>query len=155
MDQEFIKLFEPFSIDLTILNYKSKTGAKLNDQDQKKIEIMRLLIPIYNRMIEEGNTINIDDVVKKESVQQTTHHQTINLQIDTDSDGYACNDDENDETEEDEEGDNQINALTEKSLDMLNKLIEESWAKVQNDDASDPDIDIVENEVAPQLVVAL
>ncbi|AYV77034.1 MAG: hypothetical protein Barrevirus9_3 [Barrevirus sp.] len=54
-DPKFAKTFEDFYLELTCLNYISKTGFKqFSIEDLKNLSYLKLLIPIYRRLQKEG-----------------------------------------------------------------------------------------------------
>ena len=57
MDSEFIKVFEPFNIILTTLNYKIKTNSKLNHNDLENIALLKIIISQFFRI---KNDVEID-----------------------------------------------------------------------------------------------
>jgi hypothetical protein len=64
MDSEFIKLFDPFNIIATTLNYKLKTNSQFNKCDLKNMELLKLMIPIFNRM-KNNEEIDLQTIVNQ------------------------------------------------------------------------------------------
>lgn len=144
---EFIKLFDSLYLDLTILNYKFKTNTKLDEKQLKTISYLKLLIPIFNRMQDEGSNIELSSILLEhqsnpiEVPKVLTNDYfpsapVLRLPIDNDSDEY-CNmnneslKDTSDDTSEDLEGDLQVNTLTDTTLELLKKIQTTHWAQVE------------------------
>jgi hypothetical protein len=126
MNSEFIKLFDPFNIIATTLNYKLKTNTQFNQHDLKNVELLKLMIPIFNRM-RNDEEIDLASIINQQSPKNRTE-PNLRLPIETDSDGYVTDESE---TTEDIEGDLQVDALTNESLKSLTKLKNNNWAQVE------------------------
>lgn len=151
MDTEFIKVFEPFSIIITTLNYKFKTNYKLSENDIENIRLLKIMIPIFNR-IKNDKTVTLEQILNDDHQINTNvlpSAPTIRLPIDSDSDEYmfinnnSKNKSEEEletETSEDLEGDAQVETLTNESLNLLKFIRDNNW--VQIDPVSDVEIEI-------------
>ena len=80
MNSEFIHMFDPFSIILTTLNYKFKTNAQLTQCDLENIKLLKIVIPIFNRVKNE------EDLDLNQTYEKVIPSAPM-LTIDTDSYG--------------------------------------------------------------------
>ncbi len=154
-DPEFVKKFDDLYLELTILNYKFRTKFRpFTEKERKSLSYLKLLIPIFKRLQEEGDELEITKILQEHDFPSVPSHQTlqpvsdnsvyqyppshypsapvIRLPIDTDSDGYN-NISEPEESSEDPEGDIQVNTLTEASLTLLSNIQKNNWALVESD----------------------
>lgn len=146
-DQEFVKKFDDFYLELTTLNYILRTKFKaFNERQLKSIEHLKLLIPIFKRLQEEGDSLELNQILQEQTfpeVPKTTPSApqesqysyypsapVIRMPIDTDSDGYN-NVSEYEDTSEDQEGDEKVNNLTEGVLEVLSNIQKNNWAVVE------------------------
>lgn len=74
-DQEFVKKFDDFYLELTTLNYIFRTKFKaLNERQLKSIEYLKLLIPIFKRLQEEGDNLEINQVLQEQNFKLQEHN---------------------------------------------------------------------------------
>ncbi|ARF09511.1 hypothetical protein Indivirus_1_134 [Indivirus ILV1] len=141
MEEEFVKSFDEFYLELTILNYKFKTKCKeFTEKEKKALNYLKLLLPTYKRLKNGCDNSEIEKILQEIKYEPTPstpvlQYQStpvIRLSIDTDSDGYN-NISEDDKTSEDLEGDTLVNKLTEISLSLLSNIQKNNWAIVEND----------------------
>ena len=159
MDPEFINIFDTFNLNLVALNYKFKTNAKLNDNDKKNISLLKIIIPIFDRIKHDGD-IDLNNIISEPVSTCSFKNEVapfLQLRIDTDSDGYLNEFKSDEETSEDPTGDLQVNNLTEQSLKILKLIKNNNWAQIEV--VSDIEIEIEDDgeeseETVPLLVTA-
>lgn len=154
-DPDFVKKFNDFYLELTILNYKFRTKFQpFTEKERKSLSYLKLLIPIFDRLHEKGDELEITKILQQQDFLSILSHQSpqpisnsvhqyplphypsapvIKLSIDTDSDGYNNISEPEEESSEDQEGDNQVNKLTEASLTLLSNMQKNNWALIESD----------------------
>lgn len=136
MEKPVEDLFNSFFLKLVKINYKQKEGIKISDEDTKIINILKILIPIFNRIEKDGN-IDLDDITENNKSVSSTK---------TELDGYYKSSESTDsEDEPDPVGDQQIKELTLYSLGKLNQIRTNGWVIVEPDNEDQNTMCVIEN----------
>lgn len=143
----FLADFEDFYIKMSIINYKRITkSVPFSKEDKKFIEHIKVLLPIYYRL-KNDESIDIDNLFDNNKKQKPKGQQQLNIMDDypfnniNDFDKVDNISSESDEenTQEDPEGDQQVNDLTIKSLDELHKIKSLQWISTETYTDSEED----------------
>jgi hypothetical protein len=138
IDEEFARNFEEFYLELTLLNYKYRTQKIFTEKDLKSIGYFKLLIPIFKRLQDEGDTLNLNKVLQEEDNPPISYTPIIKIPTES-SNKYELDNNisepeeiEEEDTSEDEEGDTQLNNLTEDVLTLLStKIQKNNWVVIE------------------------
>lgn len=181
--QEFVKNFDEFYIELTLLNYIHRTKSrKFSERDIKTINYLKLIIPIFKRLQEEGvESLDLDKILNTEQFNipvpiiqennfgyypnaQPSYNPIIRLSkdlpIDSDSDGYKniTTESEPESDSEDPEGDIKVNDITNRALELLSNIKKNNWTQVEPSsdefvlEENDIDVKEIKEEKCPTLV---
>jgi len=119
MNQNFNEQFNKFC--LQIYYYNSIRNTTLDPEVIKFEQVLKLIIPIFYRILYDDNI----DIIEKNHMQQK--YNTIN-NVSYNENWNKDSISNNIDNEIDEEGNDQVNLLTNKSLEILEKIKLNSWA---------------------------
>lgn len=134
IDQEFADSFNELYLDLTILNYKQRTKfQQFSEKEVKTIKYLKLLIPILKRLQNDGDQLELDNILQEVPGINITQTQVLKPMVflpDTKiiKDLSSEEKEELSEDDKDEEGDIQVNKLTENVLALLSNIQKNNWA---------------------------
>lgn len=143
MNRLFSDLFEPFFVKMAKLHYKTRSGARLNEEDNKMIECTSCLIPIFNLMMTDQK-ISLENI--REFANETNIPQNITNSIPEPPKSTSCPQlvTVQEEPEDiDLEGDAQVAEITKRNLEILEKIQMNRWVPIEEC----PDSDSEESEL--------
>lgn len=127
--------FQQFYLKLTILNYKIKTNNILSDGQKRQLDILKYIIPIFDR-IADSPALELKHIINNGECQQLQgpkkEEEVIEAEV------------------PDEIGDQQVDSLTRKALEIFDKIKNDNWFKVkdlaENDESNGEDDDEVDDD---------
>ena len=156
MDKTFEELFQPFFLKMAVLNYKILAKTPFNEEYQKIKRHLEVLIPIYDRLLEDKSISLTDILTNKGATQVNASAPEITIEnlgdypfisADSDTDIYTTapllQSSETSTTNStttvevdviDVEGDSLVKELHNKSLEVFKKLQEVNWVVIQEED---------------------
>jgi hypothetical protein len=142
MNKEFTEIFEPFLLKMAKLHYRIKSESSLTNEDNKTIECVSCLIPIFNLMMTDQKISleNIREFANVPNIPQNTPMETPQFPQPLESVRPEPIQPQKEEEEEiDIEGDLQVENITKRSLEILQYIQMNRWVQIEENTDSDSD----------------
>ena len=160
MDEELKRSFHDFYLKLSLLNYKLKTGTKLDENYENQFNIMKHIIPVFNRLLTE-KSLTLNSLLNKDIKEEQNNDESYKNKSTEEVNLYSYSVDlfkkinskseevDDDEDSVDEEGDNQVENLTNRSLERLEIIKKDKWIIIEVESDSESDSDNKDNNQIP------